>query len=106
MSRNKRDVFDRKFFSFRDQLSPRYGYEDAKKLAYAFIKLLRKYKSYYVGLHHDVYNLRCCDTNSVADLIKYERLRNPRYGNGEYGVDVLTTVNNKVYRIGFDYGYD
>lgn len=39
----KRDKYDRHFFGIRNQLAPRYGYEEAKRLAYQFIKRERKY---------------------------------------------------------------
>ena len=105
MAKNKRDIYDRKFFGFRDQLAPRYGYENAKKLAYAFIKLLRKYRNY-CDINWDVYNLRCCNAENLIDLNKYRALQNSKQYNGVCKVDELTTISGIAFMIGFDYGFD
>lgn len=102
MPRNKRDIYDRRFFNFRDQLTPRYGYENAKKLAYAFIKHLRKAK---VDLNWEVGNLRCCDTSDPNDVLKYTNLWNKSI-QGETQIDEKIEINGKIFMIGFDYGYD
>ena len=94
----KRDRFDRMFFGFRDQLTPRYGYEAAKRLAYQFIKRLRKTKEcVHVG------NLRCCDMANMFDRIKYDKLRlKDTHYNGMYQVDDYVEVLGWKYRVGFD----
>ncbi len=100
---SKRDKYDRMFFGFRDQLTPRYGYEEAKRLAYQFIKRLRK-----KGINCDyVENLRCCDMADEKDRIKYDKLRTSGWHkyNGMFQLDDYVEVLGRKFRIGFDYGY-
>lgn len=95
----KRDIYDRRFFSFRDQLTPRYGYEDAKKLAYEFIKFLRKEKA---DLNYNVMNLRCGKQDDYLDMLKYRDLRLKNRDQGDYNYDKEVIVNGNKYSIGFD----